>query len=197
MATPGTDTLPFNISTAALPGKAWFHVTIGTYASWLSGDARGFRERDHRIHSSGDHRHRPPEGEHAGLHRYAQSISGTTTIIPRELRPIIGRKVVSHLQKLGHRVLVVSVGGMHVHAHVELPLAWGAADHELGRVKQAAALLVRGKLDAKKLWTEKCGVKPIKNAGHQHRTYGYIRGHMDEGAWVWAVLEGEVGIKGG
>ena len=28
---------------------------FGTYSSWLPGDARGFRNRDHRIHSSGDY----------------------------------------------------------------------------------------------------------------------------------------------
>jgi hypothetical protein len=51
------------------PGMRWRHCVIGTHNSWLPGDPRGFRAIDHKIHSSGDYKNPPPEGEHSGLHR--------------------------------------------------------------------------------------------------------------------------------
>ena len=175
------------------PGKKWFHVTLGTYASWLPGDPRGFRSRDHRLHSSGDHRNPPPPGEHAGLHRYAKKISGPTTVLPASLRPIIGRKLRDHALKLEHQVLAVCVGAKHAHLQVELPMDDGAADHEIGRCKQAAALAVRDTLAGKKLWAGKAGFKPITDKPHQKNVRGYIRKHTDEWAWVWVKGEGEIG----
>jgi hypothetical protein len=46
----------------ATPGNKWRHVIIKTRSSWLHGDERGFRDRGHRIHSSGDYKHGPPKG---------------------------------------------------------------------------------------------------------------------------------------
>lgn len=54
--------------------ERWFHIMWSTYGVWLHGDPRGFRDRFHRIHSSGDYKHPPPKGEHAGLHRYMARI---------------------------------------------------------------------------------------------------------------------------
>ncbi len=51
------------------PGKCWWHNILSTHGSWLPGNPRGFRSRNHRIHSSGDYKNPPPLGEHAGLHR--------------------------------------------------------------------------------------------------------------------------------
>jgi hypothetical protein len=56
-----------------LRGKAWWHVQIGTYCAWLPGDKRGFRNRDHRIDSTGDYRDPPPPDEHAGLREYNET----------------------------------------------------------------------------------------------------------------------------
>ncbi|MBB6430552.1 transposase [Algisphaera agarilytica] len=176
-----------------LPGKAWFHVTIGTYASWLPGDTRGFRTRHHRIHSSGDHRHPPPQEEHAGLRR--RHADRQATVIPSHLRETVGRTFVDHLRRLNHRLLVISVSGMHAHLLVELPKAFGTADHEIGRCKQAVALRVRGQID-QKLWAKGCGVKPIRDAGHQRNTLAYIERHGHEGAWVWS-FRGAVDQDGG
>jgi hypothetical protein len=48
----------------------WRMITISTKRSWLPGDQRGFRNRQHRIHSSGDYKNPPPRWEHEGLRRY-------------------------------------------------------------------------------------------------------------------------------
>src|SRR5437870_1204489 len=103
------------------PGKQWWHVVISTYASWLPGEPRGFRSRGHKIHSSGDYKNPPPEGEHRGLHEYSKRISGDKVIIPKGLRPVAGRAILKRLAKLDQRILVLSISATHGHMLVEFP----------------------------------------------------------------------------
>ena len=59
--------MPARKSVAAVAGeRAWFHIVLTTYGSWLYGDERGFRTRGHREHVEGDYK-RPPT---AGLYRH-------------------------------------------------------------------------------------------------------------------------------
>src|SRR6185437_17128718 len=102
-------------------GMRWRHVIISTHSSWLPGDKRGWRSRDHRIHSSGDYKNPPPPEEHDGLLRYNQERDAHRVIIPEECRAIVGRCIVDYLREQQYRVLVVSVSGMHAHVLVELP----------------------------------------------------------------------------
>ena len=51
-----------------------YHITWGTYGSWLPGDPRGFRTRGHRQHVEGDHRHPPLAGQYEGLHAHARGL---------------------------------------------------------------------------------------------------------------------------
>lgn len=125
------------------PGKRWRLVTISTYASWLPGDERGFRAKRHKIHSSGDYRGRPPRGEHAGLHHYAKRISGRPVIIPRRCRAVVGEAILLKLEKLGHRVLSISVSGMHAPVLVELPDDLRVIRHVVGQCKTVASHAVR------------------------------------------------------
>lgn len=97
------------------PGMRWRHVVFSTVNSWLPGDPRGFRSRNHQIHSSGDYKNPPPAGEHAGLFRYSKHISGPPVVIPRDLRATVGQAVLAKLRKLAYRVLAIAVSGMHVH----------------------------------------------------------------------------------
>jgi hypothetical protein len=76
-------------------GKRWRHVIVNTRCSWLHGDLRGFRNRKHRIHSSGDYRNPPPPEEHRVL---AVAVSGEHLHAlvelpddPAQIRLIIGR----------------------------------------------------------------------------------------------------------
>ncbi len=174
------------------PGKTWYHITLGTHGSWLPGDPRGFRDRKHRIHSSGDHRNPPPTGEHRDLHQYHKQHTSQTTVLPAELRGIVSQKLVNHLNKLKHQVLAVSVSGMHTHLLAELPCNRDQAKHEMTRCKQAAALAVREHLPTK-LWAKGLGLKPIRDRQHQLNTFDYIRRHAGEKAWVWTHHDGVVG----
>src|SRR5665213_2381136 len=104
-------------SVPAPPGLSvplrWRHVIINTHCSWLHGDTRGFRSRYRRIVSSGDYKHRPPRGEHAGLYHYRDRQSGEEVHIPRHLRSIMGSALRQYLTDVGYRVLVVAVGKVH------------------------------------------------------------------------------------
>ena len=77
----------------------WRHVTLNTKNSWLPGDERGFRNRDHRIHSTGDYKTPPPKQEHAGLRRYNETGAGDMIEIEAALRPLIVRAFTTWLLK--------------------------------------------------------------------------------------------------
>jgi hypothetical protein len=95
---------------------------LGTYASWLPGDERGLRNRAHRIHSSGDYKHPPPEHEHKGLREYNEGRAGETVEIPWQSRLRLAQIIAQLLRDAGYRVLVVSVSQCHVHFLAELPV---------------------------------------------------------------------------
>src|SRR2546428_13711944 len=96
-------------------GMAWWHVIISTYNSWLPGDRRGFRSRDHKIHASGDYKTPPPPEEHAGLRRYHQQRAGEPVVIPEDCREVVGRAILAKLKKENYRVLAISVAATHSH----------------------------------------------------------------------------------
>src|SRR5436309_758806 len=97
------------------PHMRWWHVIFNTRCTWLPGDKRGFHNRGHRIHSSGDYKNPPPENEHEGLRRYNQKRASKPVIIAPQFRHEIGRHVIEFLTAHGYRVLTVSVSDEHVH----------------------------------------------------------------------------------
>jgi REP element-mobilizing transposase RayT len=172
------------------PGKRWYHVTFSTHNSWLPGDPRGFRSRDHKIHSSGDHRNPPPNGEHEGLHVHAKMNSGDVIVLDEEQRAIAGKAIKDCLDRHGHQALVLAVGGMHVHMLVELPDVLQDAKDSIGFVKVSASMRLKTTLPGK-IWARGGGFKPIRDEEHHRNTYGYILKHRDDRAWVWTFRDAE------
>lgn len=170
------------------PGKCWYHVTCSTYNSWLPGDPRGFRSKQHKIHSSGDHRNPPPKDEHAGLHAHAKSISGDAILLNQAQRAVAGEAVKQTLQKHGHKLLVLAVGGTHVHLLAELPSVLQEAEDVIGYAKVSASMRLNKTLPGR-VWAKGCNPKPIRDQTHQHNTFRYILDHSDEGAWVWSFRD--------
>jgi hypothetical protein len=169
-----------------LPGKRWRHVVIGTHNSWLPGDPRGFRSRHHKLHSSGDYKNPPRPGEHAGLHEYSKRISGEPVIIPRDLRGVVGGAILAKLEKLGHRVLALSVAGMHTHLLVELPELIRAAKHVVGQCKAASSHSVRHPMPGQ-VWSGGGKFKPVDDPDYQREVFRYILDQ--EYAWVWSYRD--------
>ncbi len=164
-------------------GKAWRHIVISTYGSWLPGDPRGFRAEDHKIHSSGDYKKLPPEGEHEGLHRFSREISGEPVILPDELLEIIGKRIGEKLKEHGHRVLALSVSSTHSHWLVELPDSMPEIRKIVGQCKTASSHAVRGML------ARYGSFKRIDDPEYQRNVFRYILNQAD--AWIWSYKDDE------
>jgi len=126
-----------------LPGRLWRHVIVSTYGSWLPGDTRGFRTRNHKIHSSGDYKSPPPFEEHERLRTYQHAQNREKVVIPEMLKEVVGKAVIAKLQKLGFRINAISVASTHSHWLVELPLEKKEAWEVVGQAKSAASQAVR------------------------------------------------------
>jgi len=167
----------------------WWHLILSTYASWLPGDPRGFRNRDHRIHSSGDYHYPPPTGEHAGLLRYAKSISGDTIVFSTcKIKERVGRALLKQLSETNHRVLVIAVGRTHVHLLIEYPeepILFSKLVTKL-KTKSSAAVgdvlpgRVWGRGDTRELKIDRAA---------QLKCFDYVRNDQEKGAWVWTFKE--------
>lgn len=173
-----------------LPGKAWFHIIFNTRGSWLPGDPRGFRSRNHRKHSEGDYMNPPPVGQHAGLHRVVREQSGPAVSIPPGLFGVIGQAVLDKCEQQGHRVLAAAVDEHHVHLLVELPVDRKLVKQLVGAWKQKASHQVRDRLPGS-IWSKSCNPVLIKGRAHHERVFAYILEHGQKGAWVWSFRQGD------
>jgi len=166
----------------------WRHVICNTLCSWLPGDPRGFRNRQHRIHSSGDYKTPPPAGEHAGLYNHNANRSGDRIDIPDDLRQRIGESFTDYLQSQGYVVSIASVSQTHLHALVPLPLDRRQTKRIVGDAKRVASRSVKSEMPGR-VWSEGGTYKPVRNVGHYNAAYEYIRARQEEGAYV-LVLQG-------
>jgi len=171
-----------------IPGKAWHHIVFNTRGSWLTGDPRGFRSRNHRKHSDGDYKHPPPIGQHSGLHRAVRDNSRPEVTIPPDLFAVIGKAVLDKCGKQGHRVLALAVDARHVHLLVELPDDRKAVKRVVGSWKQKASHAVRDRMPGT-IWSKSCDPIRINDREHHECAFGYILDHARQGAWVWSFRD--------
>ena len=174
---------------SASPALRWRHTQIWLYGHWLPGDARGFRSRDHRIHSSGDYKHRPPKGEHANLHAHAAALLKAQPItLSQQQRRLVGELIVRWFDMKKPALAAVCVGGAHTHLLCQLPR--GDEDATVGKVKRYASAQAT-KRDASipsRLFAGKGEPKLVKDWEHLCLAYEYVTvKHAREGAWVWGV----------
>ena len=169
------------------PGLRWFHITFGTHGSWLPGDPRGFRSRNTKNFSSGDHRNPPPSKEHEGLLRHSKKLTPSVVTIPKPLLPIVGNAIGHYIQQYSYRVNAVCVASRHVHLLAELPVQNTTA--EVGKIKRYASFAIRDQMNGR-VWATGCGVKPIHDKAHQVNAFNYILQHRGQRCWVWSFREG-------
>lgn len=165
-------------------GKRWWHIQFGTYYWWIPGDERGFRSKDHRIHSSGNYKNRPPKEEHKGLRGYYKSRGVKPVRIPRELRLLVAMVIARVLLADGHRVLVVSVGAFHVHAVAELPVDRGEYNQIMGKAKSDSSRAVKKMLPGR-VWARGDRHDLIDNRDYQRNCFYYVRDKQGPTAAVW------------
>lgn len=172
------------------PGKNWHHIIFNTRGSWLTGDPRGFRSRNHRKQSDGDYQSPPAPGQHAGLHKVVRENSRPAVKLPQSTWPTIGEAVLGKCDEQGHRVLVIAVDAMHVHLQVELPADRKLVKQLVGSWKQKASHAVREEQPGS-IWSKSCDPIVIRDEQHHRRAFRYIRDHAKQGAWVWSYKDAE------
>lgn len=160
----------------------WAHIIINTHGSWLPGEPSGFRNRDHRIHSSGNVDHLPPPGEHAGLLRYSHSRARDAVFITAPARMPIAEALAEKLHELNFRVRIIAVSASH--AHILADVGPDDAKPLVGKIKQAASHRVRAVLPGK-VWSDGCHVERVLDEQRYRNTVDYIAAHKDEGAAIW------------
>ncbi len=166
-------------------GCAWWHLIITARNTWLPGDIRGFRNYQHRIHSSGDYNNPPPPEEHAGLRTYFQQRAGKEITFPKPLRKSIANAMLATLHKGEFRCLALAVAQTHCHVLVECADEKTTAKRLASRLKQVSSFAIREELSGK-LWGRGRKAIRIKDHNHQRRVFHYILRHSQkEGAWVW------------
>lgn len=170
------------------PGMLWRHVIINTRGTWLHGDARGFRSRKHRIHSSGDYRNPPPPGEHAGLHDYHQARSRGEVTLANALRRTIGRALLANLLGRHYRVLAVAVGKVHAHVLVELPESLPIVKAIVGDAKRHSSRAIRDQLPGS-VWAAGGTFKIVAHDGYLRGANDYILYDQGPGAWTWSFKD--------
>jgi hypothetical protein len=158
---------------------------LGTRCSWLHGDRRGFRDRRHRTHSSGDYKNPPPESEHAGMRQYYAKRSREPVDFDLEVRVQVSRAFVQKMLKLGFRIIACSVGKRHLHALVELVGDYHERRKVVGKCKQKASHAVRLLLPGT-VWSGGGEFRKIKDARHLENAYDYIRTKQEAGTIVWS-----------
>ena len=166
----------------------WRHVMVSTRCTWLHGDRRGFRNRKHRIHSSGDYKNPPPASEHEGLREYHRARSGTPRLIGPHLREVVARAFLSRLLKEKFLVLAVAVSERHVHALVLLPDDRALIREIIGRCKRAACEAVKHEMTGA-LWADGGEFKQVRDRAHQLNVYKYILVDQGPGAWTWSYRD--------
>jgi len=172
-------------------GRLWRHVIINTRGTWLHGDPRGFRNRKHRIHSSGDYRNPPPRGEHAALHEYHKHRSADEIHIGRDERAIIGREIVRHLQTEGYRTLTIAVTKVHAHLLVQLPGALDDVKAIIGDAKRLSSRAVKKSMPGS-VWAAGGTYKRIVEPSHRQSAFDYILYGQGDGAWTWSFRDGSL-----
>ena len=172
------------------PGTTWYHIIINTHRSWLPGDERGFRSRNHRKHSRGDYKNPPPPGEHRGLHDRIYDPEKPAVCIPPDLYEAVARAVLAKAKSQGHRVLALSVDSHHVHLLVALPSDRRTVKQIVGSWKQRASHAIRDRLPGQ-VWSKSCDPIVIRDEAHHRRVFRYILAHAAQGAWVWSFRDGE------
>ncbi len=174
------------------PGLRWRFVTINTKNSWHHGAPRGFRSRDHRIHSSGDYRNPPPKGEHKGLFRYHVERAGRRVILPESVRPRIAAALVGALS--AYRFKAMSVSSDHAHLLIELPDDVPAIKAVIGDAKRIASREVRNQLPGA-IWSAGCDYEPVDDEDHFNACEEYALIKQGAGTWTWWHVDGGMSFE--
>ena len=171
-------------------GHAWWHVMWHTYGTWLPGDPRGFRDRDHRIHSSGDYKKPPPQREHEGLYDYARRVSNSEVVLATPaLRREVCDALLSTIAEFQYRVLVLTVCRVHVHTVIELPEEREPFEKAMRDLKTKSSAKVINKPQSR-LWARLWKPVYITDETHRNAEMIYVRDKQGINTCTWTFRDG-------
>ena len=160
----------------------WVHAIANARGQWLPGDPRGFRDHDHRVHSSGDYKTPPPSGEHARLHAQAQALVKRVVYFSAAHRCKIARALGQYLLAHNYDPRVIAVDA--VHAHILFRCGDADAKRIIARAKQFASRTLSQALPGS-IWAQGCHVVRVRGELHFHQVVSYIEKHREDGAALW------------
>jgi hypothetical protein len=167
------------------PWNDWYHVMGHTYGTWLPGDPKGFRTRNHREHVEGDYKNPPPKGKYDQLWKRSKDLMNRDPVyLTIDQRHRAVEEIVRSLKKWGIELRIASIDRIHLHALTRVidhnPRHWiGLAKKESSANMKRDGLAPQGGL-----WAVGCKCLPITGADHFENTTGYIRDHKDRGAVI-------------
>ena len=188
--------------------RGWSHCMASTYGTWLPGDPRGFRSRDHRRHVEGDYKS-PPSEDFTRLHASARrSLKRPPVVLSREARQRAAGSIRTTLVDVhGIETLAIAVSATHFHLLARFPLGQAASpesEHRHGdlrmtdpvryfvgiaKERSAKDLARDGLVEAGGVWGGRGKIVPVENRAHQLRVFNYICEHANEGAAVWTFRD--------
>jgi hypothetical protein len=170
---------------AEQPWNDWYHCMGNTYGTWLPGDPRGFRTRDHREHVEGDYK-RPPKENYDQRHHKSKDLMKREPVYlaPRQRARAV-EEFVRSLHKRKIELICLSIDRVHFHLLARFrdhnPRKWvGIAKKESSHyLKQEGLAPIGG------LWATRFECIPIADRKHQLWTVPYILKHKEKGGVVW------------
>jgi len=169
------------------PWNDWFHCSGHTYGSWLRGDPRGWRARNHREHVEGDYRNPPRKGSFERLHdRSKELMRREAVLLAPQVQEIVCVEMVESLKRHDIEVVAAAVTARHFHILARIP--GRRARHFIGIAKKDAARKVSDLkvVQPGGLWAKRSKADPIRDRAHQINTVWYILDHVDERGAIWA-----------
>src|SRR3954453_2014099 len=98
------------------PWDHWYHVMGHTYGTWLPGDPKGFRTRDHREHVDGDYKNPPPKGKYDKRWQHAKDLMKRDPVyLNPAQRARAVQAIVRSFRKWGIELQVLSIDRTHLH----------------------------------------------------------------------------------
>ncbi len=177
--------------------RNWYHCTVGTYGTWLPGDPRGWRERNHHEHVEGDYK-KPPKPSKFNAARFQHSkdvMRFEPYLIASADREPIGQLLIEAFSKRNIPLLALAVCETNFHALIQC--ADGQPKKTLGRAKRHVTFGFSPIIDPAentrlKMWETEGGAKPIADEAHARNTFQYILDHVNEGGWVWSYRDASI-----
>ena len=181
---------------APQPWNDWYHCMTNTYGTWLPGDPRGFRTRDHREHVQGDYKNPPPRGIYALLYERSKSLMKRPPIyLPAHLRAPILDLLIQSLLAQNLDVVATSLDDHHLHLLARFKdhaprRHLAIAKHFATAQAKAANLLTDLKLSrGDGIWSTGSKSLPIADRTHQLAVTKYILAHKNRGAATWSCVQ--------